>query len=192
MGNRVIFEEKHVSLKNGEDCILRSPSPSDAQELLAHLKQTSRETDYMLRYPEEVVKTVAEEEAFIANYLENPKSMLISAVIDGRIIANAGLSCVMDVYKYRHRAEFGISVKREYWHLGIGTLLLTEIIECAEKAGYEQLELEVSCENERAVSLYRRLGFEVFGTRERSFKFKDGTYSSDYLMLLPLGPARRF
>jgi ribosomal protein S18 acetylase RimI-like enzyme len=111
---------------------------------------------------------------------------MISAEVDGKIIGNAGMGGIMDFYKYHHRAGFSIAVQKEYWNQGIGTMLLTELIRYAEKAGYEQIELEVDCGNEQAVRLYQRLGFAVYATRERSSKFKDGTYSSDYLMLRSL------
>lgn len=182
----MILEEKHIILKNGMDCIMRSPEPADAQATLLHLRQTSAETDFISRYPEEVTLTVEEEEAFLEKYQDDPKCLMIVALVDGKIVASGGLSCVMDLKKYRHRAEFGISVQKGYWNQGVGTGILGELIKEAEKAGYDQLELEVDCGNEQAVRLYQKLGFRIYGTRERTFKFKDGNYSSFYLMLLPL------
>lgn len=40
-----------------------------------------------------------------------------------------------------HRAEFGISIAKEFWGLGIGQALTAACIDCARKAGYAQLEL---------------------------------------------------
>lgn len=181
--NGMNLAEKRVLLKNGQECTLKSPGSSDAEVILAHLKQTAGETDYLIRYPEEVTLTVKEEEEFLANYQDDPKSVMILALVDGKIVGIAGLSCVQDVMKYRHRAGFGISVQKACWNLGIGTMLIQELIRFAETAGYEQVELEVVGENEQAVRLYQKLGFEIYGTRERSSKYKDGTYSSDHLML---------
>ena len=73
-------------------------------------------------------------------------------------------------YKVRHRAEFGISVVRKYWGLGIGKALLTSCIECAKTAGYNQLELKVVAENERAVSMYERAGFVECGRNPKGFR----------------------
>ncbi len=187
----MIFAEKRVTLKNGKECILRSPGPEDAEAVLDHLKLASTETDFMIRYPEEITMTVKEEEEFLEKSLDDPKSLMIAAEVDGKIIADGGFHCIMDkAAKYSHRASFGIAVKKEFWNMGIGRMIVTELISYAEKAGYEQLELEVDCGNGQAVKLYEKMGFGIYGTRERSFKFKDGTYSSFYLMLLPLGQAR--
>ncbi|HYE67977.1 MAG TPA: GNAT family N-acetyltransferase [Anaerovoracaceae bacterium] len=180
------YEETQIILKNGIKCILRSPGPKDAEATLFHLKQTAGETDYISRYPEEVTLTVEEEEAFLEKVRTDSKSMMISAVVDGKIVANAAFNCVLDTFKYHHRADLGIAVQQEYWNQGIGTAMLAELIKEAEKAGYEQLELEVDCKNEQAIKLYQKLGFRTYGTRERTFKLKGGNYSSFYLMLLCL------
>ena len=54
-----------------------------------------------------------------------------------------------------------------------------------EKA-YEQLELEVVAENERAIALYNKFGFELYGTRENTFKYRDGLSRACHLMLKKL------
>ena len=43
-------------------------------------------------------------------------------------------------------------------------------IECAEKAGYEQIELNVVAENETAIEMYRKAGFVEYGRNPRGFK----------------------
>ena len=53
----------------------------------------------------------------------------------------------------------------------------------AAGAGYEQVELTVETKNRRAVSLYHRFGFTVYGTRPHGMKYPDGSYDNDYLMV---------
>lgn len=43
----MIYKEKRIVLKNGKDCILRSPSPEDADIVLFNWKLTSEETGFM-------------------------------------------------------------------------------------------------------------------------------------------------
>ncbi|ROR25280.1 RimJ/RimL family protein N-acetyltransferase [Mobilisporobacter senegalensis] len=180
------FGPKIIKLKDGRECILRSPVPRDAKALIEHMKGTSNETLYMARYPEEITITIEEEKRYLKELESNPKNVLICATIDGKIIACGGLNCVKNLMKYIHRAEFGISIQKEYWHLGIGSSLLSELILLAKDAGYEQIELEVMCDNERGIGLYKKCGFEMIGTREKAFKFKDGTYGDEYLMFRKL------
>ena len=51
---------------------------------------------------------------------------------------------------------------------------------------FPQIELEVVSANRRAISLYTKYGFQVYGTRPHGLKYRDGTYADDYLMLKPL------
>lgn len=182
----MIYEEKTITLKNGQTCILRSPTIGDAENMLSYLRQTSGETPFMARYEDEVTMTADEESTFLSAIIDDPKAAMIAAFIDGRLVANVGLSRVANREKYAHRAELGISIKRDFWGLGLGTVMMSAAIDAAKAMGYEQLELEVVTENLRAVTLYQRYEFETFGTRERSFKFRDGSYCSEYLMMKKL------
>ena len=65
---------------------------------------------------------------------------------------------------------------KEYWGLGIGKALLEGCIECAIKAGFEQVELEVVAENERAVKMYEKAGFVEYGRNPRDFKSRISGY----------------
>ena len=91
------------------------------------------------------------------------------AEVDGKIIGLAGIGRVGGYEKVARRAEFGVSVDREYWGLGVGRALTRACIACARRAGYAQLELDVVADNERAAALYRSEGFVVYGTNPRGF-----------------------
>lgn len=163
---------KELVLKNGRNCILRNPEEQDAEEILSLMKLTSGETDFMLRYPEEITMSVKEEENYLTNIACSPGAIMIAAVMDGRIVANGGITPIMDVYKCSHRAEFGISIEKAYWGMGIGSAIIEGILASAKQAGYEQVELDVVTENTRAIHLYEKFGFRKYGTRPHSFKCK--------------------
>ncbi len=177
------FKEKTITLKNGQTCLLRSPEERDAEAMLDYLRQTSAETDFMLRYEDEITLTPDDERKSLSDILDDPKRIMIAAFIDGKLVANTGLNPFGQTDRVRHRAEFGISIIKEYWGQGIGSALLSELIAAAKQAGYEQLELEVVTQNERGIALYKKLGFETFGTREHTFKYRDGRYCACHLML---------
>ena len=101
-------------------------------------------------------------------------------------MATAGVDAVGTRDKLRHRAEFGISVLRAYWGLGLGRALTEACIQCAKEAGYEQLELTVVAENERAIALYRKVGFVEFGRNPRGFRSRTSGYQEIIHMLLAL------
>ena len=42
-------------------------------------------------------------------------------------------------------------------------------MECARQAGYAQLEISVVAENERAISMYEKAGFQEYGRNPKGF-----------------------
>ncbi len=64
-----------------------------------------------------------------------------------------------------HAGEFGISVSRAYRERGIGTALLNALFDWASQHGIRRIEGIAFATNERALALYRRMGFEVEGRK---------------------------
>ena len=161
---------KQIKLKDGRDCCLRNGVESDGPAVLDYFIQAHTETDYLLSYPDETTMTAEEEGKFLQEKTDSDSEIEIVAEVDGQVAGSAGIDCIGTREKIRHRCDFGISILREYWNLGIGSALLAACIECAEKAGYEQIELTVVAENEKAVSMYERAGFTEFGRNPKGFK----------------------
>ena len=176
------FLKKEIILANGKNCVLQSPGPKDAQKMMDYLKQTAAETHFMLRLPEEVTMTVEAEEKYLKSALEDPLSLMINAVVDGKLAGNVGLSPIAPRQKTRHRVSVGIAVRKEYWGMGLGRLLMQEAIGSAPAMGYTQMELGVYSDIERAVRLYETLGFERWGVLRCAFRLPDGTYRDEIQM----------
>ena len=153
------IKAKAVCLKNGQNIILRSPDMFDAEQLLEHMRQTSAETEFMSRYPEEITVSVEAQARFLQMIENDADNFMLAAYMDGRMVGNAGVTRVRDNIKYCHRANFGISLREEVCGLGLGTIMLQEILEIVKQTAFEQLELSVFGDNLRAIRLYERLGF---------------------------------
>lgn len=180
------YQEKAVLLKNGRACLLRLAEVDDAEMLVEYLKATAAETRFFQREPEEHIETVEEEAAFIRKVNEAERDLLLLAFVDGRYAGSCGMDSRGSKRRVRHRCSIGISLYQEFCGMGLGTLMLTELLEMARQCGYEQAELEVIDGNAPAMGLYRKLGFEVYGTRPRDVKYKDGTYADACLMVKQL------
>lgn len=172
-----------LTLRDGRQCTLRSVEPEDAPRMLQYMKIMLGETPFLLRTPEEFNYTLEEEAAVLTGRRDNPRSLMLVAEMDGRIIASADVCSHGKKSRLLHRGELGISILKEYWHQGIGSALMERLIVFAEKSGYEQIELTVESKNRRAINLYMKYGFTVFGTRPHGMKYPDGSYDNDYLMV---------
>ena len=147
---------------------------------------THSETDYLLTYPDENSLTTEEEAKFLERKSESANEIEIVAFVDGKVAGTAGIDAVGTKYKTKHRAEFGVSIAKEYWGLGLGRALTEACIKCAKEAGFTQLELDVVSDNENAVALYKKAGFAEFGRNPKGFKSRTGEYQELVLMRLEL------
>ena len=92
--------------------------------------------------------------------LAQPTRHYIVATIDGAIVGYAGsfvLSPEADVQT--------IAVSADQQGQGIGTLLLSALIDHAAQAQAAQLILEVRSDNTGAIGMYQRFGFERISAR---------------------------
>ena len=179
------YEAKEVRVKNGKTLILRSPQADDAANMIAYLKQVTGETEYLLRSPEEVTYTIEEEQDLIRRWLGSERSMMI-AVFDPdgeRVLGSTAVNPIGDKSKNRHRGGIGISLFKELWGQGLGTILMTEIVDVSRRIGYSQVELGVYADNERAIRLYEKQGFETTGRIPRAFRMNDGSFCDELLMV---------
>ena len=173
-----------VTLKDGRACTLRNGTASDGQALLDVFNLTHEQTDYLLTYPGEHSYTAQQEADFLKEKTDSADEIELLAELDGVIVGSAGIGCVGRREKTRHRAEFGISVDKAYWGLGIGRALTEACIECAKKAGYAQLELEVVAENRSAIGLYESVGFVEYGRNPKGFRSRLTGWQEVVLMRL--------
>lgn len=70
-----------------------------------------------------------------------------------------------------HRGEIGIRVKKVAWGIGIGSMLLEKLLNFAKNiAKVDMVSLEVRSDNDRAIRLYKKYGFEKVGCFKGYFK----------------------
>ena len=175
-----------IRLKNGVECCLRNGVESDGQAVFDNFNLTHGETDYLLTYPDENAFDVMQESQFLKEKTESKNEIQIVAVVDNVVVGTAGIGAIGAKYKVRHRAEFGISVAKEFWGLGLGQALTTACIACARAAGYIQLELNVVAENTRAISMYEKNGFVEYGRNPKGFHSRMAGFQEVVYMRLEL------
>jgi ribosomal protein S18 acetylase RimI-like enzyme len=159
--------------------IIRLLSKTDVQDYrLIRLATLKSEPDYFgSLYESEVMLPL---DAF-ASVLA--RDTVFAAYDDQTIIGIARLHG-HDASKETHKASImGVFTKPDYRGQGVGSRLLRTLIDTA-KTSFERLVLTVDAENAAAISLYKRLGFNVYGIEPRARKY-DGCYRDMVLMVLP-------
>lgn len=182
---------KQLILKDGRNCILRNANQMDASDFVEYFRTVHSETDFLTTYPDEFKATTGEVAQNLKQKVDSETDIEICAFIDGKLIGSAGISTIAPCDKTKHRAEFGISIMKDYWSLGIGMAMTEYCIECARQAGYLQVELEVVAENRAAVKLYEKLGFVEFGRNPLGFITRDGKKQELIYMRLEINQEER-
>lgn len=175
-----------VIIKNGKECLIRNGIESDGATVLDHFNLTHGETDYLLSYPDENSFDAIQEGQFLKEKSVRDNEIELLAIVDDVVAGTAGIEAIGTKCKVRHRAELGISVAKEFWGLGIGRALMSACIACARSAGYLQLELEVVADNTRAVSMYEKAGFVVYGRNPKGFQSRMAGFQEVIYMRLEL------
>jgi putative acetyltransferase len=104
------------------------------------------------------------------------------AVIDGRVVAISGLSIVSRSPRRTHAASLGMSVHDDFHGRGLGTALLSSLLDLADNwLNLRRIDLKVYVDNTSAIALYEKLGFEIEG-RLRQYAFREGDYIDAYAM----------
>ena len=103
-----------IQLRDGRACVLRHALAEDAAAVIDNFNLTHGETDYLLTYPDESRSDVAAEARFLQAKADSANEVEIIAQVGDVIAGTAGIDAVGGRYKLRHRAEFGVSVAREY------------------------------------------------------------------------------
>ncbi len=101
--------------------------------------------------------------------LSSDNSKYIVAISKGEVIGFAGIKFALD------QADImNIVTRKDCRNKGVGTLLLRELISICKKFKANSIFLEVSEDNEPAIKLYQKLGFENVGIRKNYYKDKNG------------------
>ena len=157
--------------------------PADAAAMLEYLKQVGAETDNLSFGAEGLPFTVEAEAEYISGIQNSSDSIMLVAKDNGKIIGDASLSRLPR--RMHHRGELGITVCKEYWAGGIGSQLMDNIIAFARENCFECIDLQVRSDNDRAIRLYEKYGFQKLCTHPTFFKIADEYVAFD-IMYLPL------
>jgi len=104
------------------------------------------------------------------------------AELNGEVVGSAGLHPVGSALRRRHAMVLGISVEPRAQGQGVGSALMRALVDYADRwAQALRLELNVYTDNERAIALYTRFGFEREGLH-RGYALRDGVYVDSYSM----------
>jgi RimJ/RimL family protein N-acetyltransferase len=159
---------------------IRQIRETDASAFLALCSALDEETQFMLMEPGERQTTVEEQRERIRGILSKDNHTILVAESSGKLVGYvAGLGG--PYRRNRRTVHVVMGILQAFGGQGLGAKLLAELEKWAREHEMHRLELTVMAHNERAISLYRKMGFETEGTKRHSLSV-NGAYVDEYYM----------
>ena len=179
------MEPRNYELKNGRVLLIREVAVEDARVVLDYVDGISGESDFLSFGRGEFELTELEEQEFIGKCLASDNQLFILGSIDNTIVSILNFSAGRRP-RVRHSGEFSMSVRKQYWEFGIGSLMLDTLIDWARSTQIvKKINLRVRTDNQRAIVLYEHKGFVIEGTIHKEILL-DGNYFDHHWMGLGL------
>ena len=170
MSVRSALLRRQGSTRDGRELLLRPTRETDAPALVALLDAVAAEREFIAAVPGE--RSVAEEQLALAALLSEGGLSIVVEVeteIAGHLAVHRGVAP-----NEAHSGDVAIIVANQYRGRGVGRLLMETAIDWGRAVGLSRLHLGVFTSNERAISLYRAVGFVEDGVRSAHVKLPDG------------------
>jgi len=159
---------------------IRSINESDSEEFLLLSKMLDQETKFMMFEPGERTTTVDEQRQRIKNVLSHDNQMIFVAEHENRLVGFLG-AFGESFQRNHHCAYIVMGILQAYVGQGLGSQFFKVLEEWAIKHNIHRLALTVMCHNERAINLYRKMGYQTEGVKQDSL-WVNGKYVSEYHM----------
>jgi L-amino acid N-acyltransferase YncA len=173
---------KFVTLKNGKRMMLRFIAAQDREGLVQLFQDAPDEDTRFLKQDVKDPKLID----YWMNNLDYQKVLPLAAVDleDNRTVADATLHRGKNAA--RHLGEIRIFVSRSHRGLGVGSLMLEELIGLAFKENLQWLKAEIIADHKKVIKAFRAHGFEQKALLDDYFIRKDGVTHDVVLMMRPV------
>jgi len=175
---------REFKANDGTEVKLRTPMWEDLDDLLDFINGLVEEEAMIAANQKHTRDSEIDWLARYLTNLEKDKHIAVVAEVDGRVVGSCELTPRFG--RMSHVGSLGISVKDGYREKGIGQKMISELERQAPRLGLESIYLEVFSNNERAIYVYKKMGYEETGRIPACIKYKSG-YVDSVIMCKWLG-----
>jgi RimJ/RimL family protein N-acetyltransferase len=160
--------------------VIREIQEDDAEAYLALCNRLDEETNFRMYEPGERRTSTEQQRRMIRDVLAWDNSTILIAEQDGALVG------CLEAYggKFHrdwHNVYIAVGVLQACTGKGVGTQLFIELERWALEREVHRLELTVMVDNQRAIALYQKMGFETEGRKRHALRV-DGVFVDEYLM----------
>ena len=87
------YDAELIRLKDKTYGVLRNAEPSEGGKVLELMRTCAGETEYLIHYPDEIIRSDESEAAFIQMTNESDGTLMLVCDIDGELVGFCSLNC---------------------------------------------------------------------------------------------------
>lgn len=156
--------------RDGRAWTLRDARPTDARALAALFAAVRREGRYLITPPS--VASDPSEAFFLGELIRSDRNLVLVAEADGIVVGNI-LVTVDSSTISAHVGTLAICIADGWRDVGIGSVLVAAALDWAAERELRKVALGVFPDNERAIAVYERAGFQREGVRRMQYRSGD-------------------
>ncbi len=165
--------------------IVREIEILDAEKLSRLMEYVEASSEYMLMEAGERENDYAQQIHRIQRIKKSSNSTILVAENEQNVLAGYLFAIGGDAKRNRHCAYIVVGIAETFRRQGVGTKLFIELDQWAADHPIHRLELTVVTRNEAGLSLYKKMGFEIEGTKKHSLcigeEFVDEYYMAKFI-----------
>ena len=173
-----------VKLRNGEKILIRHVIESDIDGVWNNFNEVVDEKIYLpVLFP---VRSKFEKQSWFNNIQKEREICIVAIHPTMASPYNILGQCEISNLEWdaaTHVGSLGIIVQKKFRDLGIGFNLIDKAIRESKRLNKEKIVLSTFLDNERALYLYKKIGFKIAGIRKKQF-YMDSNYYDEVLMEL--------
>jgi RimJ/RimL family protein N-acetyltransferase len=171
-----------IDIKNGKRIILRHLKKTDKDGVWKNFNEVLEEGIYLPVFTP--VISEIEKDSWYENIKREKELCIVAEIPDLKTPFNLIGQCEISNLEWEagaHVARLGIIVAKKYRDMGVGFNLIDVAIRESKKLNNkEKIILTCFSTNDRAIHLYKKLGFQVVGVRKKQF-YMNSTYYDEIM-----------
>tara|TARA_B100000683_G_scaffold270683_2_gene310082 strand:+ start:190 stop:711 length:522 start_codon:yes stop_codon:yes gene_type:complete len=162
--------------------VLRHGCVEDVVQSLALFRSVVEEEQFFMISAEECNRTIAAQEAYIRHHVLERNSCIIVALNEDQLVGQISIRSG-SFLRTKHVGTIEMFVAQDFRGCGVGSQLLKFALHwCKQRSSLRKVDLSVFADNEGAVALYRKFGFEEEGRVKGAFCEVDNHLRDNILM----------
>lgn len=160
--------------------LVREITPADAEDFVKLTQQVEETAEYMLWEAGERKVSPDQQQKMIERIGSDENSTIFVAEEEGKLLGFL-MAIGGNARRNKHSVYIVIGILKDSRGKGVGTQLFSELEKWALTHQIHRLELSVVSQNEAGLSLYKKMGFEIEGTKRHSLLI-EGVFVDEYYM----------